>query len=192
MSKFARTLTLGVAATIMIAASTASYAGGCPRGYNGYNNYSGANYYGGNYNDNYGGYYKQGYYKKGYYKNDNYKHNYKKSTAPSNDSDAENDDDANADETSAEVSTESQLFEIADKSQCKADNCTNLVLRDASGNEIEVSEIEYDDGLAEDTSASELSYHLSQNGSAVRGRLTPTGEEDGETTYSFVVEKIYS
>lgn len=184
MSKIAKTLTLGVAATIMIAASTASYAGGCPRGYNGY---SGANYYGGNYDDNYGGYYKQG-----YYKNDNYKHDYKKSTAPSNDTNAENNDDDDADETSAEVSTESQLFEIADKSQCKADNCTNLVLRDANGTEIEVSEIEYDDGLAEDTSASELSYHLSQNGSAVRGRLKPTGEEDGEKTYSFVVEKIYS
>ena len=188
MSKLVKSLTLGVAASIMVAASTAAYAGGCPRGYNG-SNYYGGNYYNGNYD---GGYYKQGYYKKNYYKNDYYKHDYKKSTAPSNNTDAENDDDDDADETAVEVSTESRIFEIADKSQCEADNCEGLVLRDAEGNEIEVSGIEYDDELAEESSASELAYHLSQNGSAVRGRIKPTGEEDGEKTYSFVVEKIYS
>lgn len=201
MRKFAKTLTLGVAAAIMVAASTASYAAGCPRGSNGY---YGANYYGGNNgyyegNHNYG-YYKKSYKKKNYYKKYE-KYDYKKSTPPSDENNAGDDqvennnaaddtaaDNTSADNTAAEVSTQSQIFEIADKSECKVEGCAKLVLRDANGNEVVVSGIEFAAELADEASADELAYHLSENGNAVRGRLTP-GDDD---TYTFVIEKIYS
>lgn len=193
MRKLTKTLTLGVAATILVAASTASYAF-CPRG-----GYSGANYYGGN-NGYYEGDYKYGYYKKTYKKKSYYKnyekYDYKKSTPPSDENNAEEErvennneaDNTAADNTAAEVSTQSRIFEIVDKSECKVEGCEKIVLRDPNGDEVVVTGIEFSAEMADDASAEELAYHLSENGSAVRGKLTP-GDND---TFTFVIEKIYS
>jgi hypothetical protein len=86
----------------------------------------------------------------------------------------------------------SGIFEIVDKTDCDTDACTSLVLRDANGADVTVSAVEYDESFVETASLDELNYHLSQNGSAVRGHLEYAGDVDGVATYSFIVEQIYS
>jgi len=180
MSKLIKAITLGVATAAIVTASTSAFAF-CPRGgyYNsGYNSYNG--YYKNQYSSDYYGYEKS------------HKNNYK-----SYDDTADTDNTA-VDETVVEktkgvaISTKSRIFEITDKSECDEEGCDALTLRDADGSEIEVAGIEFDKGIIDGTSEEELSYHLSQNGSAIRGRLQEVEAKNGDTTYSVVVEKIYS
>ena len=103
--------------------------------------------------------------------------------------------DGNDDETVVEApgrTFPSTLFEITDKVDCDEDGCEGIVLRDADGNQINVTDIEYDENLVGQVSEEELNYQLSQNGHAVRGRLTESRDEEGDLSYSFVIERIYS
>lgn len=192
MSKLMKSLTLGVAAAAVVVASSTAYAF-CPRGDGGY-------YKGGYNNAYYGDYTKKNYYKKSYYKKDNDKQDYTKVEKDGYEKPAEIDVDGrdrdvvegDADRLGdVAIDMQSRIFEITDKGDCSIDECDGLTLRSADGLEIEVDGIEFVDGLYEGSSEEELTYHLAQNGNAVRGRLQEERDDD-EITYSFICEKIYS
>lgn len=194
MSKLMKSLTMGAAAAAILVASTSAYAF-CPRG--GYYKTGYNGYYHGGYNKYYKGHKK--YYKKYYNKYDNGYTKYdtdKPSEGPVDEPVNENENvDENDDDTVVEApgrTFPSTLFEITEKVDCDDDGCEELVLRDDQGNRINVTDIEYDENLVDQVSEEELNYQLSQNGHAVRGRLTESRDEEGDLTYSFVIERIYS
>ena len=197
MSKLMKSLTLGVAAAALVVATSTANAY-CPRG---------GGYYKGGYSKYYGGYYKKKYYKKKYYKKKYYKKAYYKKPEygyekPHDKKDkvedvAEGDTEGpegrrdGPDDRDVADFSESRLFEIVEKERCDERGCESLTLRDPEGVEIEISGFEYADEMMGGTSEEELNYHLAQNGSALRGRLEEV-REDGEITYKFICEKIYS
>lgn len=192
MSKLMKSLTLGVAAAAVVVASSTAYAF-CPRGDGGY-------YKGGYSKTYYGGYTKHSYYKKSYDKTDYDKPGYTKTKKGGIEKPADIDTDRGERDVvdggiegpgEVALDMESRIYEITGKDDCTIDECDGLTLRTADGVEIEVDGVEFVDGLYEGSSEEELTYHLAQNGSAVRGRLQEEIDE-GEISYSFICEKIYS
>ncbi len=184
MSKLMKSLTLGVAAAAIVVASSAANAY-CPRG--------GGGYYKSGYSNNYGGqykkYYKKKYYKKSYYKKETYGYDKPEYEADDKDDEVVEGDTDGPGEVAFDMG--SRIFEISEKENCTEKGCDGLTLRDAEGVEIEISSVEYAEELYEGSSVEELNYHLGQNGSALRGRLQEI-REDGEISYGFICEKIYS
>ena len=170
MTKLMKTLTFGVATAAIIAASASAHAF-CPRG----SDYSGHN-----------SYYKS--YSHDYYGHKSYDHKTYGYTTYEDESDSDDEEV----EKIVKVSDESQVFEIADKEDCDEDGCDTVTLRDVDGAEFEVSDIEFDEALTEGVSEEELAAILSNEGTSVQGRVESEEDEDGETTYTIVVEKIYS
>lgn len=183
MTKLMKTLTFGVATAAVIAASASAHAF-CPRG------------------SDYGTYYKS--YSHDYYGYKKHKtYGYTKYEAEDavedvdneidEDIDNEIDEDADEDvEKVSEISAESQIFEIAGKDDCDEDGCDTVTLRDLQGSEFEVADIEFDEALTDGISEEELAAFLANGATSVQGRVESEEDEDGETSYTIVVEKIYS